>query len=84
MAFVKIAMAVAYCWNSLLIKFLLAPWVIYSGGRVVKIKVLTKGKLKLAWGMSVFLAKEAVFSQVNCLHVNVMSGVFKDSIQLFS
>jgi len=28
----EIAMAVAYCWNSLLIKFLLASWVIYLGG----------------------------------------------------
>ena len=49
---------------------------------MVKIKILIKGELKSAWGMSVFLAEGAVFSQVvNCLFVNIiMSRAFKDSI----
>ena len=49
---------------------------------MVKIKVLIKGELKSAWGTSVFLAVEAVFSQVvNCLPVDVvMFRAFKDSI----
>jgi len=29
---------------------------------VVKVKVLIKGKLELAWGTSIFLAKGVVFS----------------------
>jgi len=32
MAFIEMAIAIAYYWNSLLIKFLLASWVIYLGG----------------------------------------------------
>ena len=53
---------------------------------MVEVKILTKGKLELAWGTSIFLAVGAVFSQVvNCLPVNiVMFKAFKDSIQLFS
>jgi hypothetical protein len=49
---------------------------------VVEVKIFIKGELELAWGMSVFLAKGAVFSQiVNCLPINVvMSKAFKDSI----
>ena len=52
---------------------------------MVKVKILMKGELKLAWRTSVFLAVGAVFGQVvNCLPVNVVvSRVFKDSIQLF-
>ena len=52
---------------------------------MVEVKILTKGELKLAWGISVFLAVGAVFSQVvNCLLVDVVvSRVFKDFIQLF-
>ena len=53
---------------------------------MVKVKILTKGKLELAWGTSIFLAVGAVFGQVvNCLLINVVvSRAFKDSIQLFS
>ena len=53
---------------------------------MVEIKVLIKGELKSAWGMSIFLVVGAVFSQViNCLFINIiMSRAFKDSIQLFS
>jgi len=49
---------------------------------VVKIKILTKGELELAWGMSIFLAKGAVFGQVvNYLPINIiMFRAFKDSI----
>ena len=49
---------------------------------MIKVKVLTKGKLKSAWKISVFLAVKAVFSQVvNCLLVNVVvSKAFKDFI----
>ena len=49
---------------------------------MVKVKILMKGKLKSAWGTSVFLAEGVVFSQeVNCLPVDVVvSRVFKDSI----
>jgi hypothetical protein len=49
---------------------------------VVKVKILIKGKLKLAWGTSVFLVGGVVFSQViNGLPINVIvSRVFKDSI----
>ena len=45
-----------------------------------------KGKLKLAWGMSVFLAKGAVFGQVvSCLLADVvMFRVFKNFIQLLA
>ena len=41
-----------------------------------------KGELESAWGMSIFLAVGAVFSQVvNCLPVNIIvSRAFKDSI----
>ena len=53
---------------------------------MVEVKILIKGELELAWGMSVFLAVGAVFSQVvNCLPVDiVVSRMFKDSIQFLS
>ena len=49
---------------------------------MVKVKILIKGELKSAWGISIFLVVGAVFSQVvNCFLVDVVvSRVFKDSI----
>ena len=49
---------------------------------MVEVKILIKGELELAWGISVFLAVGVVFGQVvNCLPVDVVVfRVFKDSI----
>ena len=49
---------------------------------MVKVKILIKGELELAWGMSIFLVVGVVFGQVvNYLPINVVvSRVFKDSI----
>ena len=52
---------------------------------MVEVKILIKGELESAWGMSVFLIVGIVFGQViNCFLIDIMSRVFKDSIQLLS